>query len=67
MLTGGDHASIADLLCAATLDQTKEAGMRLSAKIWDKIFILYVPANYLDQIFMLQVLTMQQILTTWRG
>ena len=26
MLLGGDRASIADLLCAATLDQTKEAG-----------------------------------------
>ena len=26
MLVGGDRASIADLLCAATLDQTKEAG-----------------------------------------
>ena len=29
-LTGGDSASIADLLCAATLDQTKEAGASLS-------------------------------------
>ena len=26
MFVGGDRASIADLLCAATLDQTKEAG-----------------------------------------
>ena len=26
IFTGGDSASIADLLCAATLDQTKEAG-----------------------------------------
>ena len=29
-LAGGESASIADLLCAATLDQTKEAGASLS-------------------------------------
>ena len=32
IFTGGDSASIADLLCAATLDQTKEAGTQTSAK-----------------------------------
>ena len=42
LLTGGDCASIADLLCAATLDQTKEAGMNVAE-----------PANNCDQIFIL--------------
>ena len=35
-LTGGDSASIADLLCAATLDQTKEAGASVSHINLDK-------------------------------
>ena len=36
LFTGGDSASIADLLCAATLDQTKEAGASLSHINLDK-------------------------------
>ena len=57
LFTGGDSASIADLLCAATLDQTKEAGC-LQQRIHNQQY---------QEITNIQVQTMQQTLSIWRG